>query len=596
MNHIKNLKNKNRKSGYFVKPQTDQERFWTNKLKAVIYVRVSSEGQVTGWHGLESQETVCRDWCEKQPWLEIEVVKVFREEGVSWKQMDRKAMNEAIRFLEKENKKFTKIHYFVVTDADRIARPDDIAEAFILEQSIEWLGVKIITVNNKRDVETDEGKFLHTIQYAVAGLERRKILRRTMNGKLSSLKNGGRPFPNPPVGYIREKQSDRWYIDYIDEIKWPIIKEGLENYAYNPLYTKSQLYKFRLEKWLQTGRSKERLYISFIEKTFRDYRLYYYAGYVYYPEWEITTPIKWKHEPLVSLEVIERIIEKENHKISKWKSPNFDDNLKKHPLKWMITCTWCGRKFGCYASRGKKGGIYYYYECGNKYCDKRIYVRKELMESEFEQFIWKMKLPKSVYDLYKSTIINEREKITNTKTYNLPQIQWQLLSIQTKMKKIEDKVITINNEGLILKLEGEWSALETLQKDLMKKINHPEDDKINLEKTLSEAEYIFTDPEGIWKNSNFEIRQSLFRVRFGWVLYYEKNLWLRTPETTGMYYLFSRKWDTHSHDIRKGGTNPNWDKLSKIELKSHINSLIAQREYIYAIYRINEIQGLGMEK
>ena len=70
--------------------------------------------------------------------------------------MNRKAMNEAIRFLEKENKKYTKIHYFVVTDANRIARPDDIAEAFTLEKSIEGLGVKIITVNNKRDMETDE--------------------------------------------------------------------------------------------------------------------------------------------------------------------------------------------------------------------------------------------------------------------------------------------------------------------------------------------------------------------------------------------------------------------------------------------------------
>ncbi|MPS72463.1 MAG: hypothetical protein E2590_04850 [Chryseobacterium sp.] len=69
--------------------------------------------------------------------------------------------------------------------------------------------MKIITVNNKRDTETDEGKFLHTIQYAVAGLERRKILRRTMNGKLNSLKSGGRPFPNPPVGYLREKLSDK---------------------------------------------------------------------------------------------------------------------------------------------------------------------------------------------------------------------------------------------------------------------------------------------------------------------------------------------------------------------------------------------------
>ncbi|WP_461378286.1 recombinase family protein [Cloacibacterium normanense] len=83
-------------------------------------------------------------------------MKVFREEGVSGKYMNRKAMNEAIRFLEKENKKYTKIHYFVVTDADRIARPDDIAEAFTLEKSIEGLGVKIITVNNKRDMETDE--------------------------------------------------------------------------------------------------------------------------------------------------------------------------------------------------------------------------------------------------------------------------------------------------------------------------------------------------------------------------------------------------------------------------------------------------------
>ena len=152
--------------------------------------------------------------------MEIEVAKVFREEGVSGKLMDRKAMNEAIDFLEKENKKFTQIHYFVVTDADRIARPDDIAEAFTLEQSIEALGVKIVTVNNKRDMESDEGKFLHTIQYAIAGLERRKILRRIMNGKLSSLKNGGRPFTNPPLGYIREKLSEsNGYVDVIDPIK-----------------------------------------------------------------------------------------------------------------------------------------------------------------------------------------------------------------------------------------------------------------------------------------------------------------------------------------------------------------------------------------
>ena len=252
MINTKNIKKtgKRKRASYFVKSETDEQKFWTNKLKAIIYTRVSSDGQVTQWHGLESQESVCRERCQIQPWLEVDVVKVFREEGVSGKLMNRQVITEAITFLEKENKKYTKIHYFIVTDADRIARPDNIAEAFTLEQRIESLGVKIVTVNNKRDTETDEGKFLHTIQYAIAGLERRKILRRIMNWKLSSLKNWGRPFPAPPLGYIREKLWDKKYFDKIDENKWPIIKEGLDLYAYNPLFTKSQLHHFWMSKGL----------------------------------------------------------------------------------------------------------------------------------------------------------------------------------------------------------------------------------------------------------------------------------------------------------------------------------------------------------
>ncbi len=78
-------------------------------------------------------------------------------------------------------------------------------------------------------------------------------------------------------------------------------------------------------------------------------------------------------------------MEKEKHKIIKGKSPNFDENLKLHPLKGLITCIECGRKLGCYRSRGK-GGLYHYYNCGNKYCT-RTSVRKEIMETEFKEFI-----------------------------------------------------------------------------------------------------------------------------------------------------------------------------------------------------------------
>lgn len=111
------------------------------------------------------------------------------------------------------------------------------------------------------------------------------------------------------------------------------MKEGLERYAYNPLFTKSQLHRFREEQGLTSNKSNGKLYISFIEKTFRDYRLYFYAGYIYYPEREINTPIKGKQDPLVSLEVIEKIMEKESVRPQRRTPVNLNQNPDEHLLK-----------------------------------------------------------------------------------------------------------------------------------------------------------------------------------------------------------------------------------------------------------------------
>lgn len=591
MNKTKKLKNTSQSSWFFVIPKTDEEKFWTNRLKAVIYVRVSSEGQVTQWHGLESQETICRERCQRQKWLEIEVVRIFREEGVSGKLMDRKAMNEAIKFLEIENKKYTKIHYFVVTDADRIARPDDIAEAFTLEQSIEGLWVKIVTVNNKRDTETDEGKFLHTIQYAIAGLERRKILRRTMNGRLSSMKNGGWAFPKPPLGYLREKQSDsKGYTDVIDEINWPIIREGLELYAYNPMFGQAQLQKYLAEKGIQGSKSRKTQHFSVIEKMFKDYRLYFYAGYIYYPERWIDEPVKWKHQGLISLDTVEKILEKEATKIKRTRGTSINLHQESLLLHGMVTCYGCGKKLGCYPSKGN-GGVYYYYTCNNKYCLERINAPKELMEKQFEELIDTMKLPKQVFDTFKSYIIEERNENKKSKITGLPQMQGQLLSIKSKMEKIEEKILSISNEWLTKKMESEWSVLETLQEDLLRKINHQQEDEDHIEETLSQIECIITNPLGMRKNSNYEIRQLLFMVRFGGVLYYKKNSGYRTNETTGLHYLFQLKWKGNSTVATQGGTKWNPIIFSEDEFQSIISVLLAQSKYIQAIHNVCKIHG-----
>lgn len=72
-------------------------------------------------------------------------------------------------------------------------------------------------------------------------------------------------------------------------------------------------------------------------------------------------------------------------------------------------------------------------------------------------------------------------------------------------------------------MEQEWSSLDTLKEDLIRKMKNQKNDEDNIEQTLSQTEYIFTEPVQMWRNSNYELRQLLFMVWFGGILYYKKN-------------------------------------------------------------------------
>lgn len=71
---------------------------------------------------------------------------------------------------------------------------------------------------------------------------------------------------------------------------------------------------------------------------------------------------------------------------------------------------------------------------------------KELMEKQFEELIDGMKLPQQVFDTFRSYILEERNENHKSKISSLPQMQGQLLSIKSKMEKIEEKILSIANE------------------------------------------------------------------------------------------------------------------------------------------------------
>ena len=64
--------------------------------KAVIYVRVSSLGQVTKGHGAESQAVRCAEYAKHKGY---EIVRIFEDKAVSGSVIDRPGMKQMLSYL-----------------------------------------------------------------------------------------------------------------------------------------------------------------------------------------------------------------------------------------------------------------------------------------------------------------------------------------------------------------------------------------------------------------------------------------------------------------------------------------------------------------
>jgi site-specific DNA recombinase len=85
--------------------------------RAVIYTRVSTAEQVDNY-SLDTQLRTCREYCERE---DLEVDRVFREEGESAKTSDRPELQEMLSYCAL-NVKRREIGFVVVARVDRLAR------------------------------------------------------------------------------------------------------------------------------------------------------------------------------------------------------------------------------------------------------------------------------------------------------------------------------------------------------------------------------------------------------------------------------------------------------------------------------------------
>ena len=187
---------------------------------AVIYTRVSSKDQLEGY-SLESQEKVCRDFAVKQ---NLEVLKVFREEGESAKTADRTQLRVMMKFCEKHRGKIGKL---IIYKVDRLARKN--VDYYALKVIFRKYGIVIQSATEP--IEDDPtGKLMEGMLASMAEFDNDVRAQRTAEGMKTRLKNGLWGW-GAPVGYKNTKDVTGVKVIVPDAQRAPVVHMIFEEYA-----------------------------------------------------------------------------------------------------------------------------------------------------------------------------------------------------------------------------------------------------------------------------------------------------------------------------------------------------------------------------
>lgn len=158
-----------------------------------LYLRVSTGQQVDNT-SLDAQEELCRRKV-RELGLNDELVKVYREEGLTGEDIIRPKMNDL-----RDDVADGVLSHVVCTSPDRFSR--DLTDKLIVCRELDKSGVQLVFVDAEYS-NTPEGQLFFNMQSVIAQYELALIKKRTTRGRLKAVEKFKKimPMRTPPYGY-----------------------------------------------------------------------------------------------------------------------------------------------------------------------------------------------------------------------------------------------------------------------------------------------------------------------------------------------------------------------------------------------------------
>lgn len=150
-------------------------------MKAIVYVRVSTDAQERDGTSLDTQERACLELAAQRGW---EVTRCIRD-AASGASLEREGMQELREALNRGE-----ADVVVAYAVDRLSRNQN--HIGVLFDEFERTGARLELVTERFE-DTAVGRFILAARAFIAEVEREKIVERTMRGKAERARNGRLP-------------------------------------------------------------------------------------------------------------------------------------------------------------------------------------------------------------------------------------------------------------------------------------------------------------------------------------------------------------------------------------------------------------------
>ncbi len=317
---------------------------------AVVYLRVSSQGQVNTAHDPEgysipAQRAAALRHAES---LSAEVVAEFVELGKTGTTTRRDALQQLLSELPK-----LKPTYVIIYDLSRLARDD--FDALWLLSEIEKHGAKLESTLERID-DSPAGKLLYTVMAGVNAFRSRGDAVKVKSGLERKFLAGGHMGP-APIGYLNAKEvvgAREVAVVVPDPDRKELVQMAFELFATGD-YSITQMVNILEDAGLRYRATPKKpskpMNRSMVHRMLRDD---FYIGIVTLKG----AKREGIHEPIIEQEIFERV----QSILTAHRASGDRSHKHSHYLKGSLHCS-CGCRLGYGRHKGSSGGMYEYFSC-----------------------------------------------------------------------------------------------------------------------------------------------------------------------------------------------------------------------------------------